>query len=155
MISWLLERDRGGKMAASGVTGTPLHAAGREILHVLPGGPLRFCLGDLAIHAHVTGTSLLLARSENDRGRRCIGCCADTTAPAPGGRGDSINAVPQSLRSGSWLVHERGIADGRRRCIKKCRCRHAQARGITHCRYVSAGPIPRYTEMSCNAAMTA
>ncbi len=77
-----------------GDMGTPLHAPGREILTLLPGGHYDFASGISLSTAHVTGTAaLLLARNPRLTGEAVYRLLRDTTIHVADSKdGDSINA---------------------------------------------------------------
>ncbi len=77
-----------------GGVGTPLHAPGREILTLLPGGHYDFASGISLSTAHVTGTAaLLLAKNRKLTAAEVYRLLRETTAHTDDSKnGDSINA---------------------------------------------------------------
>ena len=77
-----------------GGVGTPLHAPGREILTLLPGGHYDFASGISLSTAHVTGTvALLLARNPRLTGEAVYQLLRETTVHVADSKdGDSVNA---------------------------------------------------------------
>lgn len=78
---------------AQGPPGTPLHAPGREILTLLPGGRYDFASGASLSTAHVTGTvALLLGRNPRLSSSAVYRLLRDTTTRTDGADGDSVDA---------------------------------------------------------------
>jgi hypothetical protein len=87
-VDGVIEVANGGSQSDSG---TPLHAPGKEILTLLPGGRYDFATGTSLATAHVTGTvALLLRKNANLTAAEVYRLLHDTTAHLESG--DSINA---------------------------------------------------------------
>ncbi len=88
-IDGVIEVASGG---IQGPPGTPLHAPGREILTLLPGGHYDFASGASMATANVTGTIALLLAKNQKMSAMTVYRLLRATTERVAGAGDSINA---------------------------------------------------------------
>jgi subtilisin family serine protease len=103
-VDGVIEVANGGSQSDSG---TPLHAPGKEILTLLPGGRYDFATGTSLATAHVTGTvALLLRKNANLTAAQVYRLLHDTSTHLESG--DSINACAAiaSLMGHGLCSHE-------------------------------------------------